>query len=229
MVRVTLPRTEKREPKVLEKSLLEWFLSGVEGHEWLYTLFVLDAATGCRRGELLALTGPDINWDTRDLYISEALAQTRANEHRAIFANDYRTDLNLVFCTLDGDYLKPNSVTAKVSLMARKLGFPKGISLHMLRHTHGSQLLSAGVPLPAVPKRLGACEHTHYCDGVFSRVRTRGPSGIRCLGKSHGRSDSRHGPEASVRKSLLTSLEDGSANGNRTRRLSVQFGSVGSK
>jgi len=31
----------------------------------------------------------------------------------------------------------------------------KGIFLHSLRHTHGSQLLSQGVPLPAVSKRLG--------------------------------------------------------------------------
>lgn len=29
------------------------------------------------------------------------------------------------------------------------------MSLHTLRHSHGSQLLSAGVPLPAVSKRLG--------------------------------------------------------------------------
>src|SRR5712671_2052787 len=29
------------------------------------------------------------------------------------------------------------------------------ISLHSLRHSHGSQLLSAGVPLPVVSKRLG--------------------------------------------------------------------------
>lgn len=54
MARVTLPRMEKREPKVLEKFQLEWFLSGVDGHEWLHVLVLLDASTGCRRGELLA-------------------------------------------------------------------------------------------------------------------------------------------------------------------------------
>jgi len=30
-----------------------------------------------------------------------------------------------------------------------------GVSLHTLRHSHGSQMLSAGVPLPVVSKRLG--------------------------------------------------------------------------
>jgi integrase len=38
--------------------------------------------------------------------------------------------------------------------MAKKAGL-KGVSLHTLRHSHGSQLLSAGVPLPPVSKRLG--------------------------------------------------------------------------
>ena len=38
--------------------------------------------------------------------------------------------------------------------IAEKAGF-KGVSLHNLRHGHGSQLLSAGVPLPVVSARLG--------------------------------------------------------------------------
>jgi integrase len=37
----------------------------------------------------------------------------------------------------------------------RNLKLPKGISLHTLRHTHGSHLLAAGVPLTDVSKRLG--------------------------------------------------------------------------
>ena len=36
----------------------------------------------------------------------------------------------------------------------RKAGL-QGISLHSLRHTHGSMLLSRGVPLPVVSRRLG--------------------------------------------------------------------------
>jgi integrase len=75
-------------------------------------------------------------------------------EMRQKFGSDYRTDLDLVFATPDGDYLKPDSVTAKVCLLARKIGMP-GVSLHTLRHSHGSQLLSKGVPLTTVSKRLG--------------------------------------------------------------------------
>ena len=45
-------------------------------------------------------------------------------------------------------------MTKAVRRVAKKAGFA-GVSLHTLRHSHGSQLLSAGVPLPAVSKRLG--------------------------------------------------------------------------
>ena len=50
--------------------------------------------------------------------------------------------------------MKPDSVTAKACLIAKKAGLC-AVSLHTLRHSHGSQLLSAGVPLPVVSKRLG--------------------------------------------------------------------------
>jgi integrase len=100
----------------------------------------------------------------------EALKEHRVQQakNRVMFGDDYR-DLKLVFSTPDGDYLKPDSVTAKVSLLARKLGFPKGVSLHTLRHTHGSYLLSLGVPLPTVSKRLGHA-NTHITASVYSHA-----------------------------------------------------------
>ena len=59
-----------------------------------------------------------------------------------------------LFCDLQGNSLKPDSITAKVCLVSAKVGL-KNVSLHTLRHSHGSQPLSAGVPLPTVSKRLG--------------------------------------------------------------------------
>jgi integrase len=144
------------------------------------------AGTGCRRGELLALTWADVNLFARVLSVSKSLEQTRvglrvkptksekprpvelaqstveilkgvqaSQEHyKKLYSDDYRADRNLVFCTPDGDYLKPDSVTAKACLIAKKAGL-KDTSIHTLRHSHGSQLLSAGVPLPVVSKRLG--------------------------------------------------------------------------
>jgi integrase len=75
-------------------------------------------------------------------------------ENRRLYGADYRDDLNLVFATPEGDCLKPDTITAKICLLAQKAGL-KGSSLHTLRHSHGSQLLAEGTPLPVVSKRLG--------------------------------------------------------------------------
>jgi len=87
---------------------------------------------------------------------ADALREHRRAQqaNRDAFGRDYRADLDLIFCTPEGEHLKPNTVSPAVCLLAARVGL-KGIGLHSLRHTHGSQLLSAGVPLPTVSKRLG--------------------------------------------------------------------------
>jgi hypothetical protein len=76
---------------------------------------------------------------------------------REQFGPTYRAGLDLIFCNPDGTPLKPNSVSATVSLLFRRLGIqkPKGNALHLLRHTLASHMLAGGVPLPAVSERLG--------------------------------------------------------------------------
>jgi integrase len=73
--------------------------------------------------------------------------------YRDHFGASYLGDY--IFCNPDGSPLKPDTVSASVSLLFRTLKLPKGASLHTLRHTHGSHLLAAGVPLTDVSKRLG--------------------------------------------------------------------------
>ena len=70
------------------------------------------------------------------------------------FGPDYKADCDLIFANPDGTPLKPDSVSAAVSLLFRRLRLPKGASLHSLRHTHTSHLLANGVPLPVVSARL---------------------------------------------------------------------------
>jgi hypothetical protein len=102
------------------------------------------------------------------------LQEHRENQrkNRDHFGPDYRTDLDLIFATSDGSFLKPDSVSAKVSLALRKIGFKKGISLHTLRHSHGSHLLSNGVPLPAVSKRPGH-SNPHVTATIYSHALDR--------------------------------------------------------
>jgi integrase len=77
----------------------------------------------------------------------------------------YRADLDLIFCEENGEPLKPNTVSAEVSRLCRKLKLPKGASLHTLRHTHASHLLANGEPLTEVSKRLG-----HSSPEVTARI-----------------------------------------------------------
>jgi integrase len=153
---------------------------------WCMATFLeLCAATGARRGEVLALRWSDIQ-DGRAI-ITRSLTQTkqllefkstktekprdvkvpdsalatleahrkRQDEFRRRFGLDYRADLDLIFANPDGTPLRPNSISSVVSLLFRCLGLPKGASLHSLRHTHGSHLVADGVPLPVVAERLG--------------------------------------------------------------------------
>jgi integrase len=153
---------------------------------WCMAAFLeVAAATGARRGEVLALRWSDIQ-DGRAI-INRSLTQTRQvlefkgtkterprdvkvpasalatleehqqrqNEFRRQFGPEYRADLDLIFANPDGTPLRPNSVSSVVSLLFRRLGLPKGASLHSLRHSHGSHLLADGVPLPVVSERLG--------------------------------------------------------------------------
>ncbi len=182
---VQLPKVAKRESKSLDLQQLARFVE-VSRANGIHAFVMLAAATGCRRGELLAATWRDVDFNTRVMRISKSLEQTKAglrikptktekpreiplaavaievlrthrgaqSENRRLFGPDYRDDLNLVFSTPDGNYLKPDSLTAKICLLAGKAGM-KGISLHTLRHSYGSHLLSEGIPLPAVSKLLG--------------------------------------------------------------------------
>ena len=153
---------------------------------WCMATFLeVCAATGARRGEVLALRWSDIQ-DGRAI-ITRSLTQTRQvlefkgtkterprdvkvpesalaalethrkrqNEFRQQCGPDYCADLDLIFANSDGTLFRPNSISSGVSLLFRKLSLPKGASLHSLRHSHGSHLVADGVPLPVVAERLG--------------------------------------------------------------------------
>ena len=151
----------------------------------LPTFLEVAAATGARRGEVLALRWSDIQdgravinrsltqtrqalefkgtktGEPRDVKVPEsAIAalnahRKRQDEFRLQFGPAYRADLDLIFANPDGAPLRPNSISSVVSLLFRRLGLPKGASLHSLRHSHGSHLLANGVSLPVVSERLG--------------------------------------------------------------------------
>jgi integrase len=182
--RVLLPKLAKRRPPVLDEAKLRTLFDRARNTR-LYPFVILAAATGCRRGELLALQWSDLDLETGSLYISKSLEQTKAGlrvkstkseeprrvavpewalevlkQHRvdqegdrAMFGRDY-TDSNVIFCQPDGRYYSPDRVGARVAELMKKVGL-QGVSLHSLRHSHASILLSKGVPISVVSERLG--------------------------------------------------------------------------
>jgi integrase len=178
------PRVKKHYGIALSPAQQEIVLEAASG-PWCMPVFLeVCAATGARRGEVLALRWPDIH-DGRATF-ARSLSQTkqglnfkctkserprvvklpesaltalevhrrRQDEFRLQFGPDYQEG-DLIFADPDGSPLKPDSVSAAVSLLFRRLKLPKGASLHSPRHTHTSHLLADGVPLPVVSARLG--------------------------------------------------------------------------
>ena len=182
--RVLLPKLTKRNPAVLDATKLQALFERARNTR-LYPLVVLAAATGCRRGELLALEWSDLDEATREINVSKSLEQTKAGlrikttkseetrrfsvpewalevlrahreeqqRDRQLFGTGYDNH-NLIFCQPGGAYYSPDRLGARVVELMRKVGLA-GVSLHSLRHSHASILLSNGVPVAVVSQRLG--------------------------------------------------------------------------
>ena len=164
------PKPKKRRAATLIPAVQDLLIEGARGPWCMSTMLKVDGATALRRGELLALRWTDLQdgyftierslsqtkaglefkctktGDFRKIMVpAEALIALQAHrqqqdEFRRQYGSDYRTDLDLIFCSPDGTPLKPDSVSATISQMFRRLGIekPKGDALHLLRHTHSS-------------------------------------------------------------------------------------------
>jgi integrase len=184
MRKVKKPRVPKRRPKVVDREGFDQLLKTVAGTS-LDPVVVVYAATGMRRGEECVLEWTDLDWDRGLLEISKSLSETKKglrvkstksgesrrisipahvldvlrehkrnqDEHRAIFGPGHH-DLNLIFARPDGYYYSPDKLGTRIKAAMRKAGL-QGVSLHSLRHTHASELLSKGAPITAVSERLG--------------------------------------------------------------------------
>jgi integrase len=80
--------------------------------------------------------------------------QREQEEQRVLYGPDYHIGLNLIFARPDGYYYSPDKLGTRIKAALRKAGLG-GLSLHSLRHSHASELLSQGVPITAIAERLG--------------------------------------------------------------------------
>jgi len=140
--------------------------------DWLNSSLTISKSLEETKGSRLRIKRPK-NGKSRRFRIGQTATMTlrfqqeQQKEYRRLYGDDYH-DNELVFCQPDGSFLLPHSVSQIVIHRMRKAGI-KDASLHTLRHTHASSLLSKGVPLPAVSSRLGHAD-TNITARIYSHA-----------------------------------------------------------
>jgi integrase len=166
------PRLHDDEVVILKPHQITALREALKG-SWLYPIMSLALASGCRRSELLALRWKDVGAD--NIKIERAIEETRTGgirfnapksnhgrrtiplppsasadlaAHRKERAVSFHPEA-LVFCHPDGSPISPNAF----SVTWNRLGV--GVTFHALRHTFASALISAGIDLVKISRRLG--------------------------------------------------------------------------
>lgn len=149
----------------------------------IYTLFHVLAYSGMRKGEALALTWNDINFDENEVRINKAISRgvdcqlylktTKNGVVRTISMDQQSMNLlatwkveqaknfdtksskkQLVFNNRNNDFIQPVQTQKWLQQIFNKYDLPK-ITTHGLRHTHCSLLFEAGASIKEVQERLG--------------------------------------------------------------------------
>lgn len=67
---------------------------------------------------------------------------------------------NAPLVTVDGSFMRPNTVSKAFSRLRDRLGLPKTCTFHSLRHTHATWCLAEGVDLKTLSERLGHADES---------------------------------------------------------------------
>jgi integrase len=176
----SIPKVEQQSWTAAE---LQQFLRAAAGHRHFPALWV-SAFTGMRRNELLGLRWDDYDDQAATLSINRGLIavdydlhETRgktANARRRIDLDATTVDVisawrrwqhteqraagiesrGWMFTDADGEPIHPHAISQSFERIARRADL-RVIRLHDLRHTHGTMLIAAGVPVKVVSERLG--------------------------------------------------------------------------
>ena len=177
--RVEKPRSpERSEVRFLDEAELQAMLRGVPGDvlgQVERPLYVTAAMTGLRMGELLGLRWEDIDWTARRVRVRQAfvrgefVAPKSARGSRSVplaaqvaveldalsRVTAYRADSDLVFGhPLLGKPLDRSKVLKRFKAALTIAGV-REVRFHDLRHTFGTRMAAAGVPMRTLQEWLG--------------------------------------------------------------------------
>ena len=186
------PKVEDDEVEILGDADVPVVLSKLATHA-LGPIASTALATGCRRGELLALAWSRLDLDKATVRIERSLEQTKKQGEKGcnlrfkrpktkagmrtlslpasavtVLRKHRQSQLELrlqlgigklpddalVFCRPDGSPIPPNDLSRDWARVCKARGLPE-VSFHSLRHTHASALISSGMDVVAISRRLG--------------------------------------------------------------------------
>jgi len=167
--RVEAPRYRPERKEVWNVEQLRIFLNGARNHK-LFPLWLTAICTGARLGELLALTWADIAADLGAIRINKSaqriggkwvtLEPKTASGNRVVpvpqvVIEAVREVARVLVKHAERVFsYSPEYVAEELRKECERLGLPK-MTMHGLRHLHGSLLLAEGLPVPEVSQRLG--------------------------------------------------------------------------
>ena len=108
----------------------------------------------------IGFKAPKTKAGRRDITLPAVVIETLREHRRELLEQRMRFGLgrlgpdDLLYASLDGSPMKPNTVSVGWSNFAARIGMPE-VTFHALRHTHASQLIASGVDIVTISKRLG--------------------------------------------------------------------------
>jgi len=193
MLNVDSPRFEKKDIQIFNQVEIETILKTCYDNPLLkrkYPMILLSATTGIRLGELLGLRWCDVLFPTNEIFVRKAI---KASKTQGVYLGDVKTkagkrkikitedmvkslralrsevknmDINLetyVFPARTGNPISPRNMERAWDTIIRNAGIPYK-NIHVLRHTHATELLALGVPIIEVSRRLGHSKVAHTLD-----------------------------------------------------------------
>jgi integrase len=184
----TKPKARQEEIRILGDKELAALLAHLRGH-WLYVPVLLTAATGLRRGEVLALRWSDIDFSAATLRVAQVMEfvgprisfkEPKTERSRRTVALPASVVLELkahrkvqaehclkcgfgrselVFPRWDGKPHNPDRFGDYFKREVLAAKLPR-VTFHSLRHTHITCLLRNGVPVHVVSARAGHASPT---------------------------------------------------------------------
>ena len=184
-----LPPKKSREMQILEPDEMQRFMIQAK-YEGFYEIFMLEVATGMRRGEIMGLQWNDINLKTGELHIDREVAKvkgkmiiskpkTKSSIRTIILPPSIIRMLSEYRQTVDSRWLfpspvkedlprDPQNIYKRLQLVLQRADC-KRVRFHDLRHTFATMALSAGMDIKTLSATIGHISSATTLD-IYSHV-----------------------------------------------------------